>query len=357
MDKHYNIKPIMSTNAEYYIINGARSNGKSYAVKKLCYDNFMKTGKKFIYLRRFKEDTTIANCDQYFSDPGTTVIEKIFKDGDCFSFYNQKIYLSKSDEETGKCKKIKEVGYIRSLTSQQHYKSSSFDDVNMIIFEEYISDTYYLPNEISKFNSFVSTVARNRKIKVFLIGNVISRINPYVRDWDLRGIFKQKQGTIDIYNKKDANGENHKIAVELCAETEEQGKMAFGHASSTVNKGEWDTVVSPKLSDNYPDDYNICCRYIIKMINLQFFAEFLQNKKTNIYTWYIYPKTTPETRLKDRVITDNIFDLKSEYDTLGFKALTANEQKIFDMLKNGWIKYSDDLTATDFQNCIKNGVI
>lgn len=104
-----------------------------------------------------------------------------------------------------------------SLSTEQHYSGASYLDVEDIIFEEFMERGCYIAREPDKLMTFYSTVDRKRgTTKLWLVGNTISRVCPYLNDWNLQEIVrKQKQGTIEkLYVN---NGENKiKIAIEYC---------------------------------------------------------------------------------------------------------------------------------------------
>lgn len=78
----------------------------------------------------------------------------------------------------------------------------------------------------------ISTIARRDYVRVFLIGNTISRLCPYFEEWQLTHIKSQKQGTIELY-RQFTNQYDEKtgepivvtIAVEYCENTGNQSKM------------------------------------------------------------------------------------------------------------------------------------
>ena len=71
--KHYNMDNLISQNCDFNIMFGERSNGKSYQLKhKRMILNYLKTGNRFILLRRFKEEITASNIEQYFQDVDIT---------------------------------------------------------------------------------------------------------------------------------------------------------------------------------------------------------------------------------------------------------------------------------------------
>ena len=59
---------IAKIDAEYIIILGQRSNGKSFAVKEDIIKRALESGEEFAYIRRYKEDCKQYMIEEYFSD-------------------------------------------------------------------------------------------------------------------------------------------------------------------------------------------------------------------------------------------------------------------------------------------------
>jgi hypothetical protein len=79
----------------------------------------------------------------------------------------------------------------------------------------------------------------------------------------------------------------------------------------------------------------------------------LLNKIDNSACWYILPKTT-EIKKDTRIITDIYTpQIDGILTTVGFKPLSSEESLIFDYLFDGIIVYSDNLTGSDFENCLQ----
>ena len=54
--KYYDLTKILKTNADYMIIIGERSNGKTYATLKYGLEEYFKNGSTMGYIRRWEED-------------------------------------------------------------------------------------------------------------------------------------------------------------------------------------------------------------------------------------------------------------------------------------------------------------
>lgn len=98
--KKYNIDNINNEcpDANYYLIFGQKSNGKSFQVKhKEGIEHYLKTKMKFILLRRWREDLTTSWIEKYFNDVD---VEKI-TDGkyNCIAVYRKDLFLSNINED------------------------------------------------------------------------------------------------------------------------------------------------------------------------------------------------------------------------------------------------------------------
>ena len=114
------------------------------------------------------------------------------------------------------------------LSASEHYKSLAFPEIKSIVYEEFITNSYYLPDEPKLMLNFMSTVFRHEKGHVYCIGNKVSRINPYFGEWELTHIPKQKINTIDTYRVKDEDGNETRIAVYMTHTMKVNSGMFFG---------------------------------------------------------------------------------------------------------------------------------
>ena len=134
---------IDSIGARINIIYGERSNGKSYQLKhKKAVEKYLKTGRRFILMRRLKEEITSEKIEQYFQD--VDVAKLTNGKYNCITLYRKTLYLSTYENETGKTKRFDKIGYVVALSTEQNYAGASYLDVDDIIFEEFMSRTEYL---------------------------------------------------------------------------------------------------------------------------------------------------------------------------------------------------------------------
>lgn len=360
---HYNIDNISNEHANFNLIYGEKSNGKSYQVKHkkgvLPYlevqkrtdivENALNNNERFILLRRWKEDISNLWIEQYFSDVD---IEKLTNGKyNCISCYRKVLYLSVYDVEQAKIKRYEKIGYVMALSTEQHYSGGSFLDVKRIIFEEFMERGSYLPNEPDKLMTLYSTIDRKRgTTELWMVGNSISRVCPYISAWGLDEIFRTiKQGEIKtkiIHN--DAN--DVKIAVEYCRAS--GGKtMAIGNASSMIDKGGWQTLPQPKLPKSLKE-YKCLYRFGFQYKNFKFLCEYLMDKVEKECCFFIYPKYNEFKN--NTIIFSDVVKVDRHYQRDIYNISIPNEKlkKFFQKFKENMIFYSSDLCGTDFKQVI-----
>lgn len=213
-------------------------------------------------------------------------------------------------------------------------------------------DGAYIRDEPNKLQIFYSTVDRKRgTTKLWLVGNTISKICPYLKDWGLLEIMRSiKQG--EIKTKEIQNEENKVvIAIEYCRSS--GGKtMAIGSAKTMIDSGSWQTEKQPKLKKSikeFKSLYKIGFYYQ----GYKFMGEYLVDiKKPDDFCWFIYPYYK-EFDNKTFIFSDivkispywqrSIYDIRQNERLRNFMIETFRENKIF---------YSSDLCGTDFKQAI-----
>lgn len=82
--------------------------GKSYQLKhKKGVEKYLKTGRRFILMRRWKEEISSEKIEQYFQD--VDVAKLTDKKYNCITMYKKTLFLSKYDIETGKTKRGEKI--------------------------------------------------------------------------------------------------------------------------------------------------------------------------------------------------------------------------------------------------------
>ena len=341
---YYDISEMLKTKAEYMMLLGQRSNGKSYQVKKTVLEDFYYNGTKFIYLRRWKADIKQKEVSTYFDDiPISKFTNREYNSVKAMNWF---IYLCKIED--GVIVEKLEMGRYCALNEYERYKSQVFMNYKNIVYEEFITDSIYLNDEPKLLQQFVSTVARLEKIRVFLIGNTLTRVCPYFHEWCLENVLKQKQGTIEIYTYHMEDNVEVKIAVEYCANTNNKNTMFFGQAARQIVTGEWDVKEVPKLPKQLYE-YEKIYEVMVVYQAFKFVLELLVESKEGGIIVFVYPYT--DKRKIQRVITDEFSD--KPYVSKKLDIDKKPELLMLKALRMDKVCYSDNLTGSDFSKVIE----
>ena len=367
MAKYYNPTKLMRTVTEtkphYIVLMGGRNIGKSYQAQQVLLSEAYITKKEIIYLRREKEDIKTDLVQGYFADADVSKITE--GTWDSITVYQGKIYWSRHDDDGKICEK-QQFGWVHALNMATHYKSVMFPNVTDIIFEEFVPDGKpFLEREPTKLQEYVSTVFRTREGRCWLIGNTISKLNPYAEAWKLEGVNRMKPHQIDIYKstvkvQTETGVEEHEVRtlVEACAGEGILSKMAFGEGSNQIISNEYRRFSHPCVDKSYIDNN---CEILTTMYmfyqNLKFKMQFCEivdwdspASNSRVF-WYVKP-ADGSLKLEDledeRVITDVV-----DYNLLHgpLSPISPKEKRLFDFLARKKIFFSDDMTGTDFEQC------
>jgi len=168
---------LLTYNCLYNFIIGDRGGGKSFGTLEFCVRQFLKHGREFIYLRRYKTE---------LEDSLPTLFDALKQAG---KFPEHELTVKGN---TLYCDG-KTMGYAVALSTSMKRKSVNYSKVWYIIFEEFMVDgvtSRYLgpgTNEVSIFENFYETVARLRNnVRVFFIANAFSMVNIYFVHYGIR---------------------------------------------------------------------------------------------------------------------------------------------------------------------------
>lgn len=180
---------------------GSRGGGKTYDWKGRPLVRFLKDGSQFVWVRRYRTelDEMLAN-DGFLKDIRN---DERFKDVELktdnkFCYVNGKI-----------------AGEFIALSQAQKYKSRSFANTWLVVFDEFIISTkntklhYIGKSEPELFEDLLNTVLRMRPIRAVLLANSITFNNPYFLHYDVRpfkGRFywqKSRRVLVEMWNGKE----------------------------------------------------------------------------------------------------------------------------------------------------------
>ena len=205
-EKFYSLDEILKRCADYNIIFGERSNGKSYSVLKYALEKYCKNGEQLGYIRRFDDDIKPKFANQVYKNLVVNgEINKLSK-----GKYNDITYISGAfylqRVENGEVTERDEnpCTYAFALNLEERYKSTSYPLITTILFDEFITRKYYLIDEFIYFTSILSTIIRLRdNVKIFMCGNTVNKFAcPYFKEMGLKHLKEMKKGNIATVLKK-----------------------------------------------------------------------------------------------------------------------------------------------------------
>lgn len=354
MKTYYDLKNILKTNSQYNLIIGERSNGKTYAVQKLIVETYLKTGKQGGYVRRWKDDFTGKRSLTMFDGiVKSGIISKLSKGKFTdIVFYRGAWYL-KDDTK----KDDKPFCFAFSLSDVEHDKSTSYPDIKIVCFDEFITRGYYIIDEFIVFMNCLSTIIRDKNdVKIFMLGNTVNKFCPYFAEMGLSHVQTMKQGSIDIYKYGDSGLQ---VAVEYCATSERKSKKSDIYFSfdnpklEMIKTGAWEIESYPHLPEKYkPKDIIFCFFIVFDNTILQGDVISLQD---GVFV-YIHRKTTD---LKEKS-TDVIYDGKRHSDYRHRDYFSTNidkiDNKLYNLFNDNKFFYQDNETGEIFSNYMKDGL-
>lgn len=355
--KFYSPRAINLKKATYNMIFGERSNGKTFALLKQCLEDYFKTNKQMAYVRRWKEDITGRRAGSLFAgicEAG--VVEKLshgmFKG---VHYFAGKWYLCNYNENGKAIYGDQDIiAYAFALSDVEHDKSTSFPNVGTIVFDEFLSNKTYLPEEFTLFMNVVSTIVRRREdVHVYMLGNTVNKFCPYFQEMGLDNIPKMKQGTIDVYRYGDSP---LTVAVEYCAASSDSKATAHKYFAfnnpklQMITGGAWELDIYPHLPMKYrPTD--ILFTFFIDFSDRVYQCEVVSVNDVSFV--YIHSKTTPIKNPE----SDLIYSLEQRpelnYNRSIFKPTNKTQKKILWFFANDKVFYQNNDVGNAIANYLK----
>jgi len=342
-NKFYSLKNILSKNAQYNMIFGERSNGKTYAVLKYALENYAADRKQLAIVRRWSDDFT--------GKRGQTMFDALVATGDVMKitggkwtniyYYGSKWFLCRY-EDGQRITDEKPFAYGFSISAMEHDKSTSYPDITTICFDEFLTRTMYLADEFVLFMNVVSTIVRHRTdVKIFMLGNTVNKYCPYFKEMGLTHIKEMHPGDIDVYQY----GESElKVAVEYI-KPNKSGKesdlyFAFDNPKlHMITGGAWEIDIYPHCPIKYkPAD-------VVYTYFIEFSGDLLQCEIIccdDLSFTFIHRKTTELKHTDTDLIYTTEHNAKPNYRRRITNPRSRLEEKVAEYYKKDKIFYSDN---------------
>ena len=354
--KYYSLNKINKKNATYNVIFGERSNGKTYATLKQVLENYFSDGSQFAYIRRWSVDVQPKRMNNLFNaiiEDG--YLEKLSGGKFTAIFYRTGRFYLCTYNDKGKPIYNEEdiIGYAFSLSDNEHNKANSYPRVTTIIFDEFLTNKIYLPDEFILFMNTVSTIVRQRtNVKIYMLGNTVNKYCPYFKEMGLTNILSMKQGSIDLYTYGDSK---LKVAVEYADSKKKFKKNNFYFAFNNpklkmITGGAWELNIYPHAPVKWLPK-NIIFTYFIDFNDNIYQCEII-NKDTNVFT-FIHEKTTPIKNPDKDIIYTLDYNPKINYNVNILKPLTDYQNKITWFYTHDRVYYQDNNVGDAINNYLK----
>ena len=351
--KFYSVKPMMKQypDAQYYMIIGERSNGKTFSCIEYALDNYFNKGEQFAYIRRWQDDIKGKRGTELFknfinNETRGNIIKSKSK-----GKYNTVIYRShmwfmayRNEDSDEISVAFEPFAYGFTLSDMEHDKSTSYPNVTTIIFDEFITRKIYFPDEFVTFTNVLSTIIRHRNnVKIFMCGNTVNKYCPYFKEMGLTNIDKMKQNTIDVYTYGDSG---LMVCVEFSEfpskKKESDIYFAFNNPKlQMITKGTWEINVYPHLPREFsykPKDVKLT--YYIVFNNTILHCDIVHLNKC--WFTFIHPKTTPiKEDNKNLVYTLDVLPYRN-YRCKINKPVSRLEKFIYNQFRIGKVFYSSN---------------
>ena len=346
--KFYSLNRILKENAQYNIIFGERSNGKTYAALKYALEQWAKDGSQAGIIRRWQEDFKGKRGANLFNALVLNgEITKITKGKyNSVYYYSNRWYFSKYDETKMKREVSEEpFAFAFALSNMEHDKSVSYPKIKTIIFDEFLTRDMYFPDEFVIFTNVISTIVRYRDdVKIFMLGNTVNKSCPYFKEMGLKHIAFMNKGDLETYTY--GEGGKLRVAVEY-ADSPNKGAgkpsdvyFAFDNPKlKMITGGAWEIALYPHKPFSYkPKDVIFSFFILFEIYTLQCDI-IVQDGQAIIF---IHEKTGeikyPET---DLVYTTE-YDPRPNWRRNITKPYFPIERKINELFKNEKVFYQDN---------------
>lgn len=355
--EYYSLDKIKTYKAQYNIIFGKRSNGKTYAVLYEGLKNYVETGKQMAYLRRYREDFVGKRGQTLFNALTSSGAIRELTGGkwEMVKYSSSQWFLAKKSKKDDKIiTDAVPFCYGFSLASMEHDKSTSYPDITTVVYDEFISRVGYLNNEFVLFMNVLSTIIRQRDdVKIYMLGNTVNKYCPYFKEMGLGHIEEMEPGVIDLYSY---GSSKLKVAVERTINHNIEGRksevyFAFDNPNlEMITGGAWEIDLHPHCPRDFSSD-DIVFKFFVKFNDQILQGEVVEMDDCSFI--YFHKKTTPIKHPEDDLILSEEYDPRPNYIRNIRKTTMEIGRRLWNFFRDEKVYYQDN----DVGEIIRNYLI
>lgn len=282
-----NYPALLALDADVYLIFGMRSFGKSYGILEYCLQQWVEHKRCFVMMRTIDDDITLTKARKYIAGCAAS-----FQD---MTQYEKELTVYASDFiarsfGTGKEVIREKIGSVMSLSGWLKYKGNNYDDVDTVIFEEFLERKSKLTTDafMEGYLNNLSTVIRLRQnVKVFCLANTVKKKSP-IFDYYQIDLAKIKKGEPALFSEE--NG--LKVCVYWTPDVKLQEQSTKHYTVSgtkharMITSGQWEESTYPEMWEGFK---SIDCQRLKRFrISFRFLITDL-----GLYIWFPYRDETP----------------------------------------------------------------
>lgn len=176
---------IFEPDVSIYMILGQRSDGKTYGIIRDSIEHYAKNAVPSAYIRRYDESCTKSLLQDLTRPHGQTIKKMTRGKYTASDYKSRRFYFTNlgDEPETDRQPFLQ----VYALNTWETSKGSDPGEFYNVIFDEFVSQNKYLPNEYAVFENVLSSILRNRnKTRLVMLGNPINQICPYFDEFDIR---------------------------------------------------------------------------------------------------------------------------------------------------------------------------
>lgn len=370
-DQTYIPSKIFENLMEYYMWISERSDGKTYIACEMVLYLHLWYNYSGAMIRRWDEDLVYSNGVEIIKNligfnelvykrtkgKWDNAVMEIFEGKyNTIDYESRKWYLAyDGKDEEGKDVHIRDKKpflYAFAISKEERKKGTSYPDIKITIFDEFISRGTYLPEEFISYQNLLSTIIRRRTDVInILCANAINRYCIYFQEMGLKHVKDQKQGTIDYYQFGDPVV--MRVAVEMIYPIDNKYKQsnkyfAFDNPKlKMITEGKFELAIYPHCPVRFkPKDIKFTY-YII--FDGECFQCNIVKVDDKMFT-FIHPKTTEIEINRNTIIYTPEINVSPHYR----RKITYQEDQIGSMIasfyKRDKVFYSDNSVGDTIHN-------